>query len=65
MLLIPVENVATRQRNGHVTPSSNHVTTDNHVTHPIPGNDRSGSLSAATIDATPTGTIQSFFVQSQ
>ena len=55
MLLIPVENVATRQRNGHVTPSSNHVTSDNHVTHPIPGNDRSGSLSAATIDATPTG----------
>ncbi|KAL5266859.1 hypothetical protein ACHWQZ_G004040 [Mnemiopsis leidyi] len=54
MLLIPVENVAKRQRNGHVTPSKNHVTSENHVTHPIPGNDRSGSLSAATIDTTPT-----------
>jgi len=52
MLLIPVPNIPSKQRNGHhVSPSSNHVTSPNHVTHPIPNNDR-GSQVAASIDAT-------------
>jgi len=54
VLLIPVPNVPSKQRNGHVIPSTNHVTSSTHVTHPIPNNDRAGSQSAATIDTTPT-----------